>query len=112
MYVGMTRAKAELYLTYAISRTLFGGRVSNPPSRFLSDINAQVGATDVSEIGLTAATEGEHRVPELNQGDAIKHDLFGEGTVVEIEGETATILFKGGSSKRLNIAFAPIVKLE
>jgi DNA helicase-2/ATP-dependent DNA helicase PcrA len=38
MYVGMTRAKEELYLTYAVERTLYGGRQHNPPSRFLSDI--------------------------------------------------------------------------
>lgn len=38
-YVGMTRAKKELYLTYAASRMLYGGIQHNPPSRFLSEIN-------------------------------------------------------------------------
>lgn len=37
-YVGITRAKETLYLTYANSRLYFGERLSNPPSRFLSDI--------------------------------------------------------------------------
>lgn len=37
-YVGITRAKETLYLTYASSRLYFGERLSNPPSRFLSDI--------------------------------------------------------------------------
>jgi DNA helicase-2/ATP-dependent DNA helicase PcrA len=35
MYVGMTRARQELYLTYALERTLYGSRTHNPPSRFL-----------------------------------------------------------------------------
>ena len=37
-YVGITRAKEILYLTYANSRLYFGERLSNPPSRFIMDI--------------------------------------------------------------------------
>lgn len=37
-YVGITRAKEQLYLTYASSRLYFGERISNPPSRFIMDI--------------------------------------------------------------------------
>ena len=37
-YVGITRAKETLYLTYASRRIYFGERVSNPPSRFIIDI--------------------------------------------------------------------------
>ncbi|MDP1710186.1 MAG: 3'-5' exonuclease, partial [bacterium] len=37
-YVGITRAKEILYLTYALSRLYFGEKLSNPPSRFIMDI--------------------------------------------------------------------------
>ena len=37
-YVGITRAKEVLYLTYANSRLYFGEKLSNPPSRFIMDI--------------------------------------------------------------------------
>lgn len=37
-YVGITRAKEILYLTYASSRLYFGEKLSNPPSRFITDI--------------------------------------------------------------------------
>lgn len=37
-YVGITRAKENLYLSYANSRLYFGERISNPPSRFIADI--------------------------------------------------------------------------
>ena len=37
-YVGMTRAKNLLFLTYASRRLYFGEKVSNPPSRFIVDI--------------------------------------------------------------------------
>ncbi len=37
-YVGMTRAKKRLFLTYAQKRLYFGLKTSNPPSRFITDI--------------------------------------------------------------------------
>jgi len=112
MYVGMTRAKEELLLTYATSRTLYGGRMFNPPSRFLADLEAGV----VAPLDLatdTSSTNDEPRyIPELNEGDGVKHEIFGEGTVLEVEGETATVYFKGRGTKKLNIAFAPLTKIE
>lgn len=37
-YVGITRAKKQLFLSYAVRRLYFGQRTSNPPSRFIIDI--------------------------------------------------------------------------
>jgi len=37
-YVAITRAKTHLYLTHSLRRTLFGERISNLPSRFLSEL--------------------------------------------------------------------------
>ena len=114
MYVGMTRAKEELFLTYANSRILYGGRLSNPPSRFLSDIEEVTNISpQVDSLEEAAAPETELRyVPELSQGDGVKHQLFGKGTVLEIEGDNVTISFGGRGTKKINIAFAPLVKLE
>lgn len=113
MYVGMTRAREELILTYAVERILYGGRQHNPPSRFLSDIDGSALSQTLSfdNPSANAGIEEPRYVLELVEGDAIKHDLFGQGTVMEIEGETATIYFKGKGTKKLNIAFAPIEKL-
>ena len=41
-YVGMTRARERLTLTYCRSRMLFGGRNQNPPSAFLAEIPSEV----------------------------------------------------------------------
>ncbi|MBX4197683.1 hypothetical protein KW801_04005, partial [Candidatus Saccharibacteria bacterium] len=115
MYVGMTRARQELYLTYATERNLYGGRQHNPPSRFISDLGTT--ANDLSsDYGLFTppshqATEEPRYVPDLGEGDGVRHQLFGVGTVVELEGDNATIYFKGKGTKKLNIAFAPLEKL-
>jgi DNA helicase-2/ATP-dependent DNA helicase PcrA len=37
-YVGITRAKKRLYLTFTQRRMLYGITQANPPSRFLRDI--------------------------------------------------------------------------
>jgi DNA helicase-2/ATP-dependent DNA helicase PcrA len=146
-YVGMTRAREELYMTYASSRMLYGGVQHNPPSRFLSEIDAEFTATNdnfgMNEYGFAgpvvssapknnfgeqnsflgaAPRDATHEpvivpvdepryVPELNEGDTVRHSLFGTGTVVELDGDNATIYFKGKGAKKLNIGFAPLEKL-
>ncbi|HEX5447743.1 MAG TPA: UvrD-helicase domain-containing protein [Candidatus Saccharimonadales bacterium] len=112
MYVGMTRARQELYLTYAAERNLYGGRQHNPPSRFLADIGAPIEAKQPAYDLSSAIDSAEPRyVLELEEGDGVKHQLFGVGTVLELDGDNATIYFKGRGTKRLNIAFAPLEKL-
>lgn len=111
MYVGMTRAKEELYLIHAAGRTLYGSRLSNPPSRFLAEVGGLT--TDLSSLAADdILAEAEPRyVPNLVEGDGVKHKLFGIGTVLELDGDNATIYFKQKGSKRINISFAPLEKL-
>lgn len=40
-YVGLTRAKEKLYLTYCQNRTMYGSSQTNRPSRFLEEIPAK-----------------------------------------------------------------------
>lgn len=119
-YVGMTRAKEELYLLHASARMLYGGMQHNPPSRFLSEIDGEFtyGEVSIPSYGSTsqlnekiANDDYSQIIPELNEGDEVRHQAFGTGVVLEIAGETATIYFKGKGSKKLNISFAPLEKL-
>ncbi len=112
-YVGMTRAKQELYLINASSRMLYGGMQHNPPSRFLSEIDAEFAQPDYGML-VAPMDDFSQVVPEieLNDGDSVKHQVFGVGTVLDLEGDTATIYFKKTkSTKKLNITFAPLEKL-
>ncbi len=129
-YVGMTRARQELYMTYASSRMLYGGVQHNPPSRFLSEIDGEFQATNSFAAAASsmfsasgterpsaedirdASTSQEPRyVPDLNEGDSVRHQVFGRGTVMEIEDDTAVVYFKGKGTRKLNISFAPLEKL-
>ncbi len=63
-YVGITRARERLYLTYAHTRSLYGSTQYNPPSRFLGEIPeehvaaAGVGSLGVSGTGWSRRGEG------------------------------------------------------
>lgn len=114
-YVGMTRAREELHLTSASSRMLFGSVQHNPPSRFLRDIKPS-GENDPGyrEEPITFGYTEPQYVPEesdLEIGDKVKHSLFGEGKIVEIDGANVSIEFPDRGVKRLNAQFAPLQKL-
>ena len=134
-YVGMTRAREELYMIYASSRLLYGGVQHNPPSRFLSEIDGTFqtqtanafessysfggqsdnptyafGASSSEPSSKQVSAEPRY-VPDLNEGDGVRHQIFGMGTVMELDGDTAVIYFKGKGTRKLNISFAPLEKL-
>lgn len=115
MYVGMTRAKEELYLLYATSRALYGGVLYNPPSRFLSEIDGETSGIPESSFMAPAPTSAQVSEPryvlELEQGDRVRHQVFGEGVVMEVDGDNVAVHFKSKGIKKLNTAFAPLEKL-
>ena len=115
-YVGITRARQELYLLHANSRMLFGGVQYNPPSRFLSEIEGATETSSNPEIAgyqsFQPSPQEAHYVPEVETGDAVRHKVFGIGTIVELDGDTAVIYFKGKGTRKLNLSFAPIERLD
>jgi DNA helicase-2/ATP-dependent DNA helicase PcrA len=121
-YVGMTRARQELHMLYAHGRLLYGTTQHNVPSRFLSEIDGQFqqsnaslgyGDASVQPFEFAAPSIDETRyVPDLTQGDRVRHGVFGEGTIMEMDGDNAAVYFtRLGSMKKLNVSFAPLEKL-
>lgn len=117
-YVGMTRAREELFLLYADSRILYGGVQHNPPSRFLSEIDndfvthsSPLAGTAGATMQTEAVSDEPRYVIDLSEGDTVRHQLFGIGTVMEVDGDNVAIYFKGKGAKKLNTAFAPLEKL-
>lgn len=112
-YVGMTRAKKEVYLTYARSRLFFGSISSNMPSRFLADIPTQLLKYINTDSDLDNKDEIlEERTPgSINVGDKIEHENFGIGEVRKVYDDELTIYFPGYGKKILSIYYAPIKKV-
>ena len=120
-YVGMTRAKEELYMSYCVSRMLYGMPQHNIPSRFLSEIDAEC----VEQVQLGGyshdpnvfarppefADKEPRYVPDYHEGERVYHQVFGEGTIVEIQDDVAAVYFKGIGPKKLSLSIAPLKKL-
>jgi DNA helicase II / ATP-dependent DNA helicase PcrA len=127
-YVGVTRAKRRLYVTYARRRSLYGGRGHNLPSRFLAEIPDQLadrrggglptgwGAPPGLGAGIRAGAgepEGRHVAPlQFRVGDDVVHATFGEGVVTGVEpGPVIVVRFSADAAERKLMAdYAPLRK--
>jgi DNA helicase-2/ATP-dependent DNA helicase PcrA len=118
-YVGMTRAKERLCLTHASSRTLFGNRAYNLPSRFLDElpehgvVRERLAPARWDYGRRTAMQEFAPRDhPALSTGDSVRHQTFGEGVVTGIGGDGVVVIrFEDGAERRLMLDYAPLEKL-
>jgi ATP-dependent DNA helicase UvrD/PcrA len=126
-YVGITRARERLYLCHAWSRSLFGQTSYNPPSRFLSEIPADLLRSIEEEepesavIGgrtssiREAVMSGRPQPVEVSAGDTVLHDKWGEGVVLAVSGSgtdaEATVIFEDAGEKRLLLAYAPLKRV-
>lgn len=128
-YVGITRAKEQLYLTHAYMRTLYGRTNVNPVSRFIKDIPLSLidSSDNRGSESSGAIRRGIHLQPmtnlqperkfdtdtsEFKPGTKVEHKIFGRGTVISIKGEgekaELTIAFDSKGIKKLMMGFAPI----
>jgi len=108
-YVGMTRAREELHLTYAKSRLQFGQRGYNPASRFLADMGEQV-SNIASEPRIVPEADFFSDEP-FSIGDTVRSAAFGSGEVIDVDGLALTITFDNGQTKKLNAEYARLEKI-
>ncbi len=114
-YVGITRAMEKLMITYAESRRLHGSETFNTPSRFIREIPAEL----LREVRLHTAiarpvsslTQAQVPDTQLNLGQRVYHQIFGEGVVLNFEGRGASARVEvnfdtEGSSKWLVLQYA------
>ena len=117
-YVGLTRAKERLTLSHAASRSLWGARGYNLPSRFLDELPQEEIERErlrpASWSGYGAPTVAVRRnFPDLSTGDSVRHSTLGEGVVTRIEADgTVTVRFADdGVERRLMLDYAPLEKV-
>jgi len=111
-YVGMTRAREKLYLSWAETRRIFGKTYPNMMSRFIieSNIVKYFKTRQDEKIKIIEAKAISKISPQL--GRNVIHPVFGKGVIVEIigSGEFAKIKirFDNGSIHTFMLKFAPI----
>jgi DNA helicase II / ATP-dependent DNA helicase PcrA len=73
-YVGITRAREQLRLTWCLRRRLFGRTTDMSPSRFLDEVPVEM----VRKTGLDASARDEEAFPA---GTGVYHEEYGTGVV-------------------------------
>jgi DNA helicase II / ATP-dependent DNA helicase PcrA len=128
-YVGITRAMRELYLTFAETRRLHGAETYNRPSRFLQEIPSAL----MQEVRLRGAVTRGYAMPgrppgpapaasffddvaALRVGQRVRHERFGEGIVLQSEGDgertRIQVNFASGGAKWLILGMANLQALD
>ncbi len=105
-YVGITRAKEQLFLSHARERMIWGSRDMLAPSQFLLELPEDLITNwgrgtvyrKVNGVEMEGEWEGEWEV-----GDRILHQSLGEGEVTNV--------FGGGNKTTLAIRFARSIKI-
>ena len=114
MYVGMTRAQDELFLTYAHTRLHFGESSWRVPSRFLREIPTEF-VDDTDDENVESDVLGVFEAPpESNQdfavGSRVEHDHFGFGVIERMQGAginaRVTVHFTAVGTKVLLVQYA------
>lgn len=137
-YVGITRARQELFLLYAARRMLFGQTHFTRPSRFLGEIPPELleesgrkrpnekcsliyeeprintNSNNVS-IGSAKKMADENLDFSFNVGDRVMHQKFGTGQIVKItpmaKDHLVEIDFDNVGSKKIMAAYVKLQKL-
>jgi len=108
-YVGMTRARQQLFMTYATWRRIYASE-KRCASRFIREIPKNLkhterpmhSQTNISEPPTTAPVRRQHSslspdMGGLSIGQSVHHARFGMGTIIQCEGS--------GPSARIAVQF-------
>lgn len=131
-YVGITRAKKKLFLTYANTRMLFGSTVYNRESRFIGEIPeeyrdekqrprpfrekipqaaaAKAKTADVVKLGISQS--GKKSGVRFSSGDIVNHNTFGRGIILSVKpmggDQLLEIAFDRSGTKKVMANYAKI----
>ena len=128
MYVAVTRAKKQLFLTSAHSRFMYGKREYQQPSSFLKEMqlikpkrNVMLNEYHANSFVPQASAQKEEQPVRLARKDAtigayVYHPHFGRGKIVDnasvLENGTVSIEFDAFGVKVLSLDYAPISLVE
>lgn len=131
-YVGITRAKEQLYLTRAFRRGFRGHDQARDPSRFLADLPSALRTTQRTSnekalqanrrrpdprINVESPTRSSTAKPSLKVGDKVRHAKFGEGIVFSCSPTTDDLVIevafaRNQGVRKFILGSTPIEKIE
>jgi len=120
-YVGITRARDTLTLSYAETRRLHGAETYNRPSRFLHELPRELLNEVRPRVQVSRPLYGGRFVDDggsaspIKLGQRVRHANFGEGVVIDAQGAGAhaqvQVNFENAGAKWLVVAYANLTPL-
>ncbi len=112
LYVGITRAMEELYLSFCERRTYKSERLR--PSRFLREIFPDFNEHEYMDEETSYVQEevSEDTNGYFREGDLVKHNKFGVGRIIDVDGDKVKVLFQRVGIKTLLASVAKLEKLN
>ena len=120
-YVGITRARRALLLSYAEHRRLYGNDVYGVPSRFIREIPVELvreirPRIQVSRPAMThPATVADDIGGHYRLGQRVRHSKFGDGVILNYEGQGSharvQVNFERAGAKWLVVAYANLAAI-
>ena len=118
-YVAITRARARVIITYAMTRTVFGQRMYQNKSRFIDEIDKRFIRDDCNRPEEKEPPRREHRErrprehitkkPVSVVGKMVIHEQMGSGVVIAANDKTLTVAFKTCGIKNVMREFVKFV---
>jgi len=113
-FVGMTRAKAGLYISWARYRRVRGQLLRTVPSQFLFELGTEFieqGRQNECDDGSIGQT-----VSHFEVGRLVRHDTFGLGRIREFmdmgENSIVVVKFNSGQTKSLMVKYANLSEVD
>lgn len=115
-YVGMTRAKSNLYLSWASSRYMYGQPEIQDRSQFLSEIPDkyfhQIQTSGIEKQKVVSQDSLSEFDADLSSGDWVEHLSLGRAKVISVDGSMVEVDFPGLGKKKLSLDYAPLKKID
>jgi len=122
LYVGMTRAKKKLYMSYASSRRVFGGFKARSVSSFINEIDKKY--LNLNLINNNSFNNKNYVFKDtkyINDFESyylnkkVKHAVHGIGIIRKVQGEgekaKVTVDFKNSGIKKLLWGYANLIEI-
>jgi DNA helicase-2/ATP-dependent DNA helicase PcrA len=120
-YVGITRAKQTLYVSYAEQRRLHGSDRLSPPSRFIAELPTELVEEIRPRVQVSRPMPARRRMRSTTMpatgadmgvrlGQRVRHQKFGDGVILNCEGQGAharvEVNFETTGTKWLVLSYA------
>jgi DNA helicase-2/ATP-dependent DNA helicase PcrA len=115
-FVGITRAKTRLSISYSRYRTMRGQLLRTIPSQFLFELGVEISEQEEESEFQEEHDDVDQTTPHFEPGQLVRHKSFGLGRIKDFidmgENSIVTVKFNTGQTKSLIVKYAGLLKVN